>query len=132
MPDAFEALREVTVLACRACGALDPGPRELCTRCGSTDLESKRVPGAGTLVSSTMIRRPAAAFRDEGAFEVCVVDLDAGLRITGRLMPDGTLGRGATEPDKPEPGADKPEPGERVTLTGQRGEILYFAGSRDE
>ncbi|WP_414706490.1 Zn-ribbon domain-containing OB-fold protein [Saliniramus sp.] len=125
MPDAFEELQEVTVLACRACGALDPGPRELCTRCGSTDLESKRVAGTGTLVSSTMIRRPAAAFRGEGAFEVCVVDLDAGPRITGRLMPDGTRGRGTTEPDNV-------EPGQRVTLTGQRGEILYFAGNQDE
>ena len=125
MPDEFKAVRELSVLACRTCGALDPGPRELCTRCGSTDLERKRVPGTGTLVSSTVIRRPAAAFRDEGAFEVGVIDLDAGPRITARLIPSGMLGRGATEPDKI-------EPGQRVTLTGQRGEILYFAGSRDE
>lgn len=125
MPDEFEALREVTVLACRACGALDPGPRELCTRCGSTDLESTRVPGTGILVSSTVIRRPAAAFRDEGAFEVGVIDLDAGPRITARLIPSGMLSRGATQPANI-------EPGQRVSLTGQRGEILYFAGRRDE
>ncbi len=111
MRDGYDKAQDVAVLACRSCGALDPGPREICTACGSDDLEIRRIRGRGCLVSSTIIRRPAAAFRDEGAFEVAVIDLDAGPRITARIMPDADL-----------------SPGQRVDVVGRRGNILYFAG----
>ena len=43
------------------------------------------VPGDGVLVSWTVIRRPPVRFRDGGPYAVAVVDLSAGVRITGRL-----------------------------------------------
>lgn len=76
---------EVTVLRCANCGALDPGPREICARCLSTALEPVALPGTGRLMSWTMIRRAPTRFRAEQPYAVCVVDLDAGLRVTGRL-----------------------------------------------
>jgi uncharacterized OB-fold protein len=85
------AASEVDVLRCRECGALDPGPREFCAACGQAQLESCKVPGEGRLVSWTVIRRPPTRFKALGPYTIAIVDLDAGVRLTGRLagIPDG-------------------------------------------
>ncbi len=44
------------------------------------------VPGTGRLVSWTTIRRAPTAFREQAPYHVAVVDLDAGARVTGRLL----------------------------------------------
>lgn len=75
----------VTVLRCHACGHLDPGPRELCPACHSPELDPCEVEGSGTLVSWTLVRRPPVRFQTHGAYAVAVVDLDCGVRLTGRL-----------------------------------------------
>jgi uncharacterized OB-fold protein len=75
----------VQVLRCPACNALDPGPRLLCPRCGASGLLPQQVPGDGVLASWTVIRRPPARFRGEGPYAIAVVDLTAGVRVTGRL-----------------------------------------------
>lgn len=75
----------LAILRCADCGALDPGPRRLCTRCGSRRLESVPAAGDGALVSWTVIRRPPQRFADEPPYAVAVVDLDEGVRVTGRL-----------------------------------------------
>jgi uncharacterized OB-fold protein len=85
----------VEVLKCSACGALDAGPREICPVCHAPALQPGKVPGAGSLLSWTVIRRPPAAFRAEGSYAVAVIELDAGVKVTGRLdSPDagGQLG----------------------------------------
>jgi uncharacterized OB-fold protein len=48
-------------------------------------MEACTVPGHGTLVSWTVIRRPPTRFRGQGPYTIAVVDLDAGVRLTGRL-----------------------------------------------
>lgn len=86
----------ITVLACRQCGTLDPGPREYCANCYSADLEPREVPGEGTVLSWTVIRRPPAAFRSEAPYSVAVVTLDCGVKVTGRLAePEGNIAPGA-------------------------------------
>jgi uncharacterized OB-fold protein len=81
----------IPVLRCTGCGALDPGPREICAACLSASLEPVEVPGEGRLVSWTMIRRAPTRFRPEAPYAVCVVELDAGdLRVTGRLSDPAT------------------------------------------
>ena len=99
----------VTILKCEACGQLDPGPRDLCPKCFGK-LAPHTVPGAGTLMSWTMIRRPPAAFRSEGAYAVALVKLDAGCQITGRLG----------NPD------EQATPGRRVAATGHKGTVTVF------
>jgi uncharacterized OB-fold protein len=85
----------VDVLKCSNCGALDAGPREICPTCHEAALQPHAVPGDGALMSWTMIRRPPAAFRAEGAYAVAVVQLDAGVKVTGRLgTPDEACGPG--------------------------------------
>ncbi len=75
----------VTVMRCTTCGALDPGPRDLCARCHTATLVPHEVAGDGALVTWTLIRRPPAAFREDGAYAVAIVRLDAGVQVTGRL-----------------------------------------------
>jgi len=81
MPEALS----VSVVRCSACGALDPGPREICPRCHKAKLEPHAVPGTGMLVSWTMIRRPPSAYREDGQYAVAVIKLDSGVQVTGRL-----------------------------------------------
>jgi uncharacterized OB-fold protein len=85
MPDMPEA-RAINILRCRACTSLDPGPREFCSICGEAQMEQCAVPGQGTLVSWTVIRRPPTRFRAQGPYTIAIVDLDAGVRLTGRLV----------------------------------------------
>jgi len=94
--DEKTAALQVEALKCARCGTLDPGPREICPACHEPALARHAIAGSGVLVSWTMIRRPSAAFRDEGEYAVAVVSLDAGIKLTGRLLaPDDQLKPGA-------------------------------------
>lgn len=78
-------IMHIKVLRCEACGTLDPGPRDLCTACQSDNLVPTDVPGEGTLVSWTTIRRAPTRFKGQAPYVVAVVKLDADLLITGRF-----------------------------------------------
>lgn len=75
------------MIRCTGCGRLDTPTRVLCAQCLSREFVATDVPGTGTLASWTTIRRASAQFRSEAPFDVAVVDLDAGPRVTGRLHP---------------------------------------------
>ena len=105
----MQTSEDVAVLRCADCGQLDSGPRDLCPRCYGA-LKPQTVAGAGELISWTMIRRPPAAFRAEGAYAVALVKLDAGCQITGRL----------SNPD------DNATPGKRVVATGSKDTVTVF------
>lgn len=82
------AAHPIRLLRCADCGRLDSPGRVVCAGCLSSRLEPQDVPGAGTLATFTTIRRAPAKFRDEQPYDVAVVDLDCGLRVTGRLDRD--------------------------------------------
>jgi len=73
---------------CIHCGTLEAGCIETCAKCLHTGMDTIQVPGAGTLVSWTTIRKPPLRFKEEGAYHVGVFDLDNGFRITGRFLPE--------------------------------------------
>jgi len=100
----------VDVLKCSACGALDAGPREICPACHAPALQPGKVAGSGALLSWTVIRRPPAAFRAEGTYAVAVVELDAGVKVTGRL----------------EAADDSSQLGARVVLTESKNGVPVF------
>lgn len=85
MSSVLSAPPAVEILRCAACGQLDPGPRELCPSCHSPRMEPVTVAGEGGLVSWTLVRRPPTRFQADGPYAVAVVDLDCGVRLTGRL-----------------------------------------------
>lgn len=100
----------VSILRCQSCGARDPGPRDLCPACHAATLAPEDVAGAGTLVASTIIRRPPAKFKADGAYGIAVIELDAGVRVVGRVD------------DQAEPW----RPGERVVVIAKhRGYDLF-------
>lgn len=101
---------QVKALRCENCGMLDPGPRKFCPKCHSAELTEISVPGVGTLLSWTTIRRPPTVFREEGPYHIAVVDLDAKLRVTVRLKdPSSGVALGA-----------------RVLCVGTRNDIPVF------
>jgi len=102
MPETSEAAAAemdtlpIEALKCGHCGKLVSSPREICPVCHESALAPHAVAGVGALSSWTMIRRPPAAFREEKEYAVAVVDLDAGIKVTGRLQaPDDRLEPGA-------------------------------------
>lgn len=107
-PPALEILR------CADCGRLDPGPRELCPACHGPNMQPCAVPGDGVLVSWTLVRRPPLRFKAHGPYAVAVVDLDCGVRLTGRLS------------HVPEDEADAPPLGGRMRFAGDADGIVVF------
>ncbi len=73
------------LLRCDTCKRLDAPPRQYCAECGNGDLVTVPSTGRGTLATWTVIRKPPAAFADLQKYAVAVVDLDDGVRVTGRL-----------------------------------------------
>lgn len=77
----------LSMVRCAACGRVDTARRVVCSGCLASQLESIAIPGEGLIASFTTIRRAPTQFRDRAPYDVVVVDLDAGLRVTGRLDP---------------------------------------------
>ena len=89
-PIPFPSLQMVK---CARCGRIDTAMRPVCAGCLSSELRPEAVPGVGSVVSFTTIRRAPTQFRDQQPYDVVVVDLDAGPRVTGRLAGDSPAPR---------------------------------------
>jgi uncharacterized OB-fold protein len=76
----------IAMARCTQCGQVDATTRSICSNCLGMTLERCEVTGQGNLVSWTTIRRAPTRFREDAPYHVCVVDLDSGQRVTGRLQ----------------------------------------------
>lgn len=81
---------------CQDCGTLSEVAATFCANCLGQSFEEIVKPGKGVLASWTTIRKPPLAFKERGSYEVAVVDLDVGLRVTGHLLPEGEPAVGAS------------------------------------
>ncbi len=106
----MDEIGSITIVRCADCGALDPTPRGVCRACLSDRLERVGVAGTGALAAATLIRRPPKGVDADGPYAVAVVDLDAGVRVVGRLA-------------RP---ASAPTPGSRVALRGWQAATPVF------
>ena len=70
---------------CDTCKSLSAPPHVSCGRCGAATLRSVTLSGRGRLLSFTTIRIPPARFRGQEPYDVAVIDLEEGLRVTARL-----------------------------------------------
>lgn len=77
---------QIQAYRCTDCNALHEKSPGVCPACLGTRFESQPVSGDGTLASWTTIRKPPLAMREQGVYDVAVIDLDAGLRVTGRMQ----------------------------------------------
>lgn len=78
-------MSEFPAVRCSDCGALYGHPAPACRECGSETFEEHPVAGEGAVYASTVIRVPGADHQGEEPFEVILVDLPEGIRVTGRI-----------------------------------------------
>lgn len=79
------AMVTLAMVRCAGCGRIDTPIRAVCAGCLSDQLMPFEVAGRGVVVSFTTIRRAPTRFRDQAPYDIVVVDLADGPRITGRL-----------------------------------------------
>ena len=78
-------MAEFSAFQCDTCKSLSAPPHVSCGRCGAATLRSVALSGRGRLLSFTTIRIPPARFRGQEPYDVAVIDLEEGLRVTARL-----------------------------------------------
>lgn len=79
---AFLAEGRLCIQKCRGCDRHVFFPRVLCPHCGDGDLDWIEASGGGTVYATTVIRRRP----EQGqAYNLCLVDLDEGVRMTSRV-----------------------------------------------
>jgi uncharacterized OB-fold protein len=83
----------------------------VCPSCLSREVETTEMPSQGRLVTWTTIRRAPAGYPVAAPYDVVVVDLASGGRVTGRLATDS-----------PPPSMDA-----TVRLVGEEGACAIFA-----
>jgi uncharacterized protein len=71
---------------CAACAQALHRPRLVCIRCGATDLRWEDATGLGTVYAVTTVSRPPRDFRQDGSYQLAMVDLDDGPRVLGRIV----------------------------------------------
>lgn len=88
LPGFFAALAEGRLIAgrCRDCGEGLLPPRPACYQCGSREIELEQQPETGTVYTYTEVRHPSQSFPVEPPFAVGIVELDSGIRLTGRFI----------------------------------------------
>ena len=102
------------MMRCTRCQRVDTPTHVICRGCLGSELEPVEVPGEGTLVSWTTIRRAPTRFREDAPYQVAVVDLDAGVRVVGRLAGDSA----------------EPSHGGKVTALSDEGSSIVFSVSQ--
>ena len=70
---------------CRSCDTLSYPTRFYCPRCGGRRFTPERLEGEGTLLSWTRLHALPPDF-DERHIVLVIVELDQGVRVTGRLF----------------------------------------------
>jgi len=68
---------------CGGCGTFVFYPRLLCTECGASDLTWQAANGAGTVYSTTVVRRRA---EQGGDYNVAIIELEEGPRLMSRVV----------------------------------------------
>jgi uncharacterized OB-fold protein len=84
----WEALGEGRLLLvwCRACEEPFYYPRAICPRCWSTVLEWRPATGHGTVFTYTTIRQAGPPFASLVPYNVSLVELDEGPRLTTNIV----------------------------------------------
>ena len=78
----YLAKGEFRIQLCNGCERHVFYPRALCPYCGSSNLEWARPTGAGTVYSTTVMRRRPES---GGDYNVCLVELEEGPRLMSRV-----------------------------------------------
>jgi uncharacterized OB-fold protein len=80
----------LTTTRCGACQRLSFPPREFCAACGKSQAQWIELAGRGRLYSRTRIHSAGGRFAWLAPYSVGIIDLQEGLRILTRLMPEAS------------------------------------------
>jgi len=83
---AHAPLATLTAYQCVGCQTITQRSPMVCARCLGRQFSTVEVTATGRLASWTTVRKPPLRFKAEGAYQVAVVDLDNGMRISARLL----------------------------------------------
>lgn len=72
-------------LRCQNCGEVFMPPKYVCTKCSSANLERFDLSGEGEIHTFTTIRVAPVEFGDQVPYDIAVVKLKEGPKITARL-----------------------------------------------
>ena len=73
---------------CRSCGELHIPPRQICSKCGSQQLEWHEFRGDGIVEAVTYNKALSTPFRGRGPLAVGIIRLDEGPSISGLIATD--------------------------------------------
>lgn len=87
LPGFFRELANGRLLGavCSECETALVPPRPACYECGSREVRIEEMPTSGEVISYTEITRPPAAFKHLAPITMAIVELDSGVRLTGRV-----------------------------------------------
>jgi uncharacterized OB-fold protein len=87
----WDSLKEhdLKVQKCDGCGDFRYVPKEICSRCHTTEATWTSVAGTGEVYTYTIVRRaPTAAYQEEAPYALVHVTMDEGFRMIGSLKVD--------------------------------------------
>ena len=102
---------------CPKCSTTYFPPRELCTECGSMELERKKLPTRGKLVTYTVIHTPPKGFELYAPYIVGLIKLEDGTHVTAQITD--------ADPDKLDLDVDVEAVIRKVKENGRDGPIYY-------
>ena len=71
---------------CDQCKTSGIQPLFVCRKCGGTNFKETTLSGIGTIYSHTTIRVAPEAYRDQAPYDIAIVEMQPGLRITARIQ----------------------------------------------
>ena len=77
------------VVKCFDCGRLSFPPRAICPQCHCREHQWVSVSGRGILYSITKVHSSPAIYGILSPIRVAIIDLEEGLRLVTRILPDG-------------------------------------------
>jgi uncharacterized OB-fold protein len=80
----------LTSTRCEGCAELCFPPRPACPRCGSSAMRWVELSDRGRLYSRTRVHAAGGTFAAFAPYSVGIVDLDDGVRILTRLLPEAS------------------------------------------
>lgn len=80
--------KQLPLVACTACGKMAIPPGYVCRKCGNSETREVPGPGKGKIYTHTTIRIAPEAYRDQAPYEIAIVELAPGLRVTARIVSD--------------------------------------------
>lgn len=84
----WESLREheLRVQRCGNCGTFCHVPKEICPSCHSSQRSWEPIAETGTVYTYTVVHRaPTPGYQAEAPYVIAFVEMDAGVRMSGRL-----------------------------------------------